>query len=305
MSRIISENYRNRISALINSYPVPLNLSKTIEFFSIEIKKDLSSKENRNRKIFSESDLERVFNIKDSKILKLFSYLNILIDSFKGRHLNIHINEDLSQSLFENLNTLFYWDIISKAQYDIKLLNSELNNLTNLTDKKNPIVLTNASGHEENRLRRERKGLRHKKMLIEFLLQMENSISSGNGILLNVNRGSSDAIYMSDFSEFPESLNSYINYGENLQQIYDTNNYVLTKIDTIINLLPAERGQNIWFNDFIAESINEWNRLGEFNFKKVITITSGEKTPESLLDMQKQNKFQVEEIYTIFPFEIQ
>ena len=40
------------------------------------------------------------------------------------------------------------------------------------------------------------------------------------------------------------------------------------------------------------------------NFKKVVTITSGEKTLEALLEMQKQNKFQADEIYTLFPFEL-
>ena len=40
------------------------------------------------------------------------------------------------------------------------------------------------------------------------------------------------------------------------------------------------------------------------NFKKVITITSGEKRPEALLEMHIQKKFQAEEIYTIFSFEL-
>jgi hypothetical protein len=102
----------------------------------------------------------------------------------------------------------------------------------------------------------------------------------------------------------PKALNSYINFGESLQSLYDKNNAILSRVDTIINLFPAITGSNIWYHDFITESIKQWNRLGEFNFKKVITITVGEKTPESLLDMQKQNKFQAAEIYTIFPFEI-
>lgn len=303
MSRIISDNYRNRISALINFYPIPLNLSKTIEFFSWEIKKDLSSKGNRNRKIFSESDLERICIIRESKSLRiLFSYLNILIDSFEGVHLNIHVNVDLTQNMLENLKTLFYWDIKSKAKYETNLLNNNLNNLTKLTDKKNPLVLANANGHQENRMRRERKGQRHKKLLIDFLLKIDNSSPSENGILLNVNGGSS--CVLSDFSEFPESINAIINYGNSLQELYEMNNNVLSKINTIINLFPAERGQNIWYQDFIAENINKWNRFDEFNFKKVITITSGQKTPESLSDILKQNKFHAEEIYLIYPFEL-
>jgi hypothetical protein len=95
-----------------------------------------------------------------------------------------------------------------------------------------------------------------------------------------------------------------VNFGDSLQDIYEKNNSILQNISTIISLFPAERGRNIWHSDYISENINAWNQLSEFNFNKVITITSGEKTPEGLLEMQKQKKFQSEEIYTIFSFEL-
>ncbi len=71
------------------------------------------------------------------------------------------------------------------------------------------------------------------------------------------------------------------------------------RLSMIINLFPSITGKNIWYKDFMSDEISRYN-----NFKKIITITSGEKTPEALLEMQKQNKFQAEEIYTIFSFEL-
>ena len=90
---------------------------------------------------------------------------------------------------------------------------------------------------------------------------------------------------------------------EHLQSIYEKNNSVLQKINTIINIFPAERGKNIWYHEFITENINAWNQLPGYNFSKVITITTGKKNSEDLLLMRKLNKFQSEEFYTIFPFE--
>ena len=71
------------------------------------------------------------------------------------------------------------------------------------------------------------------------------------------------------------------------------------RLSLIINLFPSITGKNIWYKDFMSDEINRYN-----NFKKIITITFGEKTPEELLEMQKQKKFQAEEIYTIFSFEL-
>ena len=71
------------------------------------------------------------------------------------------------------------------------------------------------------------------------------------------------------------------------------------RLSMVLNLFPSITGKGIWYKDFIRDEIKKYN-----NFKKVITISSGEKTSEQLLEMQKQNKFQAEEIYTIFSFEL-
>ena len=303
MSRLISDSYMLKICKLINSHSIPVNLVNTIDFFYNEVKNDFISSSNRNRKIFSEIDFKKVSEIKNSKRLKaLFSYLNILIKAFDGMYLHIHINEEITELNTKCIETLFYWDVINRDSFDFNTLDEDLKNLVIKSNL--PIELSSGNnGHDENRLRRERKGIKHKIKIFKLLLN-SNQVVNEVGTLLNINKASIDSVFISEFSELPSSLNTYINFGDAIQSIYNKNNSILSRVHTIINLFPSITGLNIWYKDFIAESVIEWNKLDEINFKKVITITSGEKNPESLSEMLKLNKFQAEEIYIINPFEL-
>ena len=108
------------------------------------------------------------------------------------------------------------------------------------------------------------------------------------------------SVNLSEFSIFPESLNTFVNFGNSRKDIFkEMGREKVESLSMIINLFPSITGKNIWHKDFMSDEINRYN-----NFKKVITITYGEKIPEALLEMQKQKKFQAEEIYTIFSFEL-
>ena len=76
-------------------------------------------------------------------------------------------------------------------------------------------------------------------------------------------------------------------------------------LTTVINLFPVFYGPNIWYNSFQKENLNEWNSREEgCDFRKIITITSKEESYETLIKMKKENKLKVDELYTIFPFEL-
>lgn len=302
MSRIITENYSYRLNSLINEFEFSPNSSSLIDFFLEEVQKDQNRKGSKNQKVFSANDLVRILEIKDSIELKrIFAYLNTIVKTFNGQYLHIHLNADLSEKLINNLITLAVWDALSEGLYDDSILDEQINSLKMITAR--PIEAPNNNGHSLNQIYRERYGLKHKLKFIEEIKNI-NFSAKKNGILLNLNKSNDCCVNLSEFSIFPESLNTYINLGESLQCIYDKNNTALQNITTILNLFPAERGQNIWSNSFISENINAWNQFPEYNFSKVITITSGEKTAENLLEMKKQNKFQAEEMYTIFSFEL-
>jgi hypothetical protein len=302
MNRIISHSYIDKLNKLIGEFEISKNLSSLLDFFIAEIQNDQSANVNRNQKVFSLNELQKLIEIEDSeKLERLFTYLKIIIKNFTGKFLHIHINSEISEKEIDNLISLFTWEKLVSGNYDELLLNNEIEVLNSKIIRE--INLADGNGHHENRLRREKKGMRHKVRLIKQILQFNNS-EGGNGVLLNINTSAVNCVNLSDFSEFPESLNTYVNFGNSLQSIYDRNNIILQNIDTIISLFPAERGQNIWYSSFTSEQINAWNQLPGYNFGKVITITAGEKTPEALLEMQKQKKFQAEEIYTIFSFEL-
>jgi hypothetical protein len=274
-----------------------------INFCIEEINKDQSRKGNRNQKLFSSNDAQKLQDIKKSKILKrIFAYINILLKVFPGKYFHIHINVDLSENISDNLVTLFSWNTLINSEFDKNILNTELKKL-NLETKKDIIIPFDNNARTKNQKFKERYGLNHKLKFLTTIKNTNNHHPSG-GLLLNINAGSTNCVNLSEFSSFPESIDSYINFGSSLQDIYENNDNILKNISTIINLFPAERGRNIWYHDFLAENINNWNQFPEFNFKKVITITSGYKTPEALLEMQKQNKFQTEETYTLFSFEL-
>lgn len=301
MSRIISENYSIKLQSIIDEFEISNDLTSLIDFFLDEVQKDQKRKGNRNQ-VFSVNEFEKLDDLKKSEKLKrLFAYINRIIESFTGQYLHIHINKDLSEKHIDNLITLIGWERFTSSIYDVPMLNKELAELVKKMDLE--IILADGNGHHANRLRRERYGWRHKTKLIQQILTFQNATNS-NGVLLNMNSSSKNSFNLSEFSEFNFFLNSYVNFGNSLQDIYDNNNDVLKTINTILNLFPSERGQNIWYHDFIKQNIDSWNQLPEFNFSKVINITSGEKTPEALLEMQRQNKFQTEEVYTIFSFEL-
>lgn len=300
MSRLITNEYTDKLEKLINEFEQSTKLTSLINFFVDEIKKDQNRK--GNKKIFSIKDFKKLNEIIDSYNLKrIFAYINIIIKSYKGKYLRIHLNVDLSENLIDNLITLTAWDAISEGLYDDSIIDEQIKTLKLKTAL--PLEATNNNGHSLNQLYRERYGLQHKLKLIDKIKSLKNTIPQ-SGMLLNLNKTAGNSVCLSEFSLFPESLNTLINFGNSLQYIYNNNTSILQNIGTIINLLPAERGKNIWHSDFVSENINRWNELPEFNFSKVITITSGEKTTESLLEMYKQKKFQAEEIYTVFPFEI-
>jgi hypothetical protein len=298
MSRIISENYSNRLNSLINEFEFSPNLCSLIDFFIDEIQKDQSVKGSKNQKVFSANDLEKLNEISESEELnKIYAYLRIIIKDFQGKYLHIHLNTNLSESIIDNLTTIFVWEALVSCKYDEGALNDEIAGL--ISKNSRAINLTDANGHSENRLRRERKGWRHKVKLNNQILNFDNSCTI-NGVLLNLNKSAECSVNLSEFSIFPESLNTYMNFGNNLRNVFtEMGQEKVERLSVILNIFPAISGKNIWYKDFIRDEIMRYT-----NFKKVITITSGEKTAENLLEMKKQNKFQAEEMYTIFSFEL-
>jgi hypothetical protein len=298
MSRIITENYSNRLNILINEFETSPNLSSIVNFFLKEVHKDQNGKVSKNQKVFSTNNQVKLIELKESIDLnKTYTYIKIIVNAFKGQYLHIHINLDLSDDLCDNLITLFVWESFLSGLYDCSILNKEIEELSSKISRE--LYLPNDNGPNENRIRRERKGLRHRLNFINHLANLKNH-NPPIGVLLNTNKGLKNSVYLSEFSEFPKSTNNYLNFGDNLKNIFlDMGREKVEALSVILNLFPSFTGRNIWYKDFIRDEIMRYN-----NFKKVITITSGEKTAEKLLEMQKQNKFQAEEMYTIFSFEL-
>lgn len=306
MSRIVNDSYFHKLNSTLDEFDFSENLKSLVDFFKEQVEIDQSRKGSRNEKVFSEKIFNFLQQLKESsKTKRTLAYIYKLINSFEGKFLQIHINIDLEDSVSNQIIFLLTWDTLinssfddSQIREDIQALESEIN--------RDLVLPSDNNKHRLNEIFREFKGKKYRKHFLQKILNLTiNNIDNGCGWLINSNKGASISFKISEYSDLPYAINSYLNFGDTLQDIYDINNKILSRVDTIINLFPAITGSNIWYQDFIAESINEWNRLGDFNFKKVITITSGEKTPESLIDMQKQNKFQAEEVYTIFRFEIQ
>jgi hypothetical protein len=303
MSRIITDNYLTKLNSILEELDYPSNLKAILDFFEEQIKIDQSRKVSKNQKIFSPRDFNNLQKIKNSvEIKKIFSYLNKIIKSFEGQYLHVHINSDLVESIYDTLIFLTTWNVLINSCSDENLLKNNIDFLDKETNR--PVIMpSDCNKHRSNQIFREVIGKKYRHKFLQKFLNLTEG-QTGKGCLININKGASACVTLSEFSEFPKLLNTYINYGQTLQSMYKNNAEILSQVDTIINLFPSETGSNIWYSDFIAENINEWNRLAEFNFKNVITITSGEKSAEKLLDMSRQNKFQVEEMYTIFPFEL-
>jgi hypothetical protein len=302
MSRIITNNYFTKLNQIINAFEITPNLRNLIDFFLEDITKDQNRLRNRNQKIFTSNDLIKLNEIKsDEKLKTIYSYINILIKNFTRQYLHIHINEDLSENMTDNLVSIISWGALSESIYDNNILSNEIDSLKTEI-KRDLIIPYDNNGHLTNQIFTKRLGLIHKLKFIEKITNLSQN-TGNNGLLINLNTTANVCVNLSDFSIFPESINTFINFGNNLQSIYDRNNSVLQKISTIINVFPAERGKNIWYHDFIMENINAWNQLPGYNFSKIITVTSGKKNSEELLQMRKLNKFQSEEFYPIFSFE--
>jgi len=302
MSRIITTNYFKKLNEITNEFEIPPNLYCIIDFFLEEIQNDKNRTGNRNQKLFDSKDFEKICNIKNnSEIKKIFAYINIIIKGFVGRNLHIHVNTDLANQSSEYLTTLIAWKALVESAYDKDYLDNEIN-LLKVKTRSDLIIPDNINRHTSNQIFRKRFGLKHKLKLFQKIKSLTES-NLNKGLLLNLNPSADVCVNLSEHSVFPDSINTYVNFGKSLQFIYDSNNSILQNISTIINVFPTERGANVWYQDFIRERIDAWNQFPEFNFSKVITITSGEKSHEALLEMHKLKKFQAEEIYILFPFE--
>ena len=305
MSRIVNKSYFEKLNSTLDGFDFSVNLKFLIDFFNEQVEIDQSRKVSRNQKVFSEKDLNFLKQLKESsEIKRTLAYIYKLINSFQGNYLQIHINIDLEDSVSNQIFFLLSWEALINSSFDVSQITKEIEVLE--VEINRPLIIpSNNNRHLYNPIFRDAKGKKYRKTFLQKLLELTNQNDCNCGWLVNVNKGASASFNISEYSDLPNAINSYLNFGNTIQAVYDNNSTILSRVDTIINVFPTITGSNIWYQDFIAESINEWNRLVEFNFKKVITITSGEKSPESLLDMQKQNKFQAKEIYTIFSFEIQ
>lgn len=300
MSRIITENYIVKLNSILDGFDYCENLKSLIDFFEMQIKIDQSKKGSENQKLFSERDLNLLQQIQESSAIKrIISYLDKLINSFDRNYMQIHLNIDLEDSISNLIVFFFTWDALinsslnkSQIRNDIKTLESELN--------RDLIMPSDNNKHRFNQIVRENKGKRFRKYFLEKLLNLTYNLNH-NGWLININKGDLNTVHISEFSKFPKSESAYINNGNSRKCIFkEMGRENVENISNILNLFPSLTGNNIWYKDFMSDEINRYN-----NFKKVITITSGEKTSKGLSDMYKQNKFQSEEIYTIFRFEIE
>jgi hypothetical protein len=299
MSRIITNNYIVKLNELINEFGSSTNLNSFVDFFKEEIQKDQNRKGNRNQKIFSSNDIEKINELKNSdELQRIYAYINIIINAFPDQYLHIHLNADLSEKILDNLITLITWNALVESLYEKKLLENEIEAL-NIETKSVLIMPNDNNGHLKNQIFRRRHGLKHRLRFFEKI-NSQNNDTSNSCILININTSTFGSVNLSDFSEFPESLNSHVNFGDTLRNTFTKmGKDKVLRLSTIINLFPSITGKNIWYKDFIRDEISRY-----INFKKVITITSGKKTAEALLEMNKLNKFQADEIYTLFSFEL-
>lgn len=303
MSRIVGKNYIDKLNSTLEGFDFSDNLKSLIDFFKEQVEIDQSRKGSKNQKVFSMKEFNFLQQLKESsEIKRILAYLYKLINSFDGNYLQIHLNIDLEDNVTNQITFLLTWDALINSRFDYSQIKKDIEALESEINR-DLILPSYNNKHRLNQILREAKGKKYRKTFLQFFLNLTNN-QINNGWLINASKGASTSFNISEYSDLPNALNSYLNFGDTLQDIYDNNNTILSKVDTIINLFPAITGSNIWYQDFIAESINEWNQFDEIDFKKVITITLGEKTPESLSDMLKQNKFQVEEIYIIYPFEL-
>lgn len=296
MNRIISQKYLDRLKDLRSKFSLSPNLSCLLDFFESEVLKDQGK---GGRKIFKENSLLRVNGIKSSVKLKdIYSYIEIIASSFNGRFLHIHLNEDLTDDIRDNLITLLVWKAFSCADYKTETLQEELENLIKKNKQEINLPAT-TSKNLINPIFKQRSGDKHREKTIEMILNLKG-VFKEDGVLINLNKTAENCVFLSEFSSFPEPLNLFLNLGNSGREVFGEMGIEKTgRLSVVLNLFPSFTGKNIWYKDFIRDEITRYT-----NFKKVITITSGEKSAMELYEMQRQNKFQSEEIYTIFSFEI-
>lgn len=303
MTSILTDSYYEKLNFITNERIIPISLDSVINYFLNELSIDELREKNKSRRLFNTKVIQKIQTIRQTELIKLYKYLNIIIDSYTGQFLHIHININLSDEVLDNLITLFAWNISFDSLYDSILIEKEVEILKKKIEQ-DIVIPSSNNGHDINKLLKEKNGIKQR---LKFLYYLKNSlpISSDKNILLNLNNGKQENVYLTDYNILPQALNSYLNFGDNMQTIYDNKISILSKIDKIINLFPILRGQNVWLQDYIKESVDLWNNDADINFNKIVTITAEEKPLDNLLNMQRDNKFQANEIYTIFPFELQ
>jgi len=193
MSRIITDNYIDKLNEIIADFDITPNLYILMDFFI----KELSNSKNKQYRIFYEgdTDLERINQIKESeKIRRLFSYINTIINEFKNQYLHIHINVELSGKTISNLLSLFVWQALVEASYDEEILLKEVNNIK---EKIKPNLILPSHGQIIiNQRYKERYGLKHRLKFIDTILSLPKQTAK-YGLLLNLNRTARNCINLS------------------------------------------------------------------------------------------------------------
>lgn len=305
MSTIFSAKYLEKLRILIEEFEISENLTAILNFFFIEIEKDISKKVSNKMKVFKSKKIGFISEINRSNELKnIYKYLKIIIRNFiqleDELNLVIHINSDLKENMIDNLISLFTWDIIINSKIDQNLLDNDINQLEKIIQKE-----IHANKNNIDFEYRKRYGQQHRIRLLKKLKECTSKDRDDyyNGILININKSNEDLINLSEFSNFPQMSSNYINLGKSLQDIHNEKIINLININTIINIFPAMRGQSIWINDFSSENIKSWNELPDYNFNKLITITTGLKTYDAL-SQQKNDFYKNVELFVIFENEI-
>lgn len=305
MSNLFSTIYLAKLKQLIENFEISGNAISLLEFFSNELEKDALKKVNNKSKVFKSKKIDYILEInKSNELMNIYKYLKIIIqkfNSFKDElNLVIHVNSDLEENMIDNLISLFTWDILINSRIDKNLLDNEISQLEIITKKE-----IHADKNNVYMEYRKRYGQQHRLKLLKKLkeLSLKDDEYYFDGVLINLNKNNEDLINLSEFSNFPKMKTNYVNFGKSLQEIYDDGKINLIDVKTIINIFPALRGQNIWINDFSAENIKSWNDLPDYNFNKLITITSGFKSYD-VLTQQKKEIFKDIQLYVIFQNEI-
>lgn len=282
-----------------------------IDFFFKETMKD-KGKANRQKRIFSDSKVIQIEILQSSKKLKsIFNYLISVIENFSGNSIHIHINIELEESELYSLKLAFAFYTYKLGFKDLHLIEEEL---LKLDAEPKISEYPDCNGRVLNKLEKKYNGKRHQKRYLEFLRCLNNyssSSSSPNEFLLNINRLDGDDNFISEYSKMPQSYDYFPNFGKRIGDLFEVRSdkhleqpQFFVNSTTVINLFPVLFGPNVWYDTFIFDSLERWNETVGCNFRKIVTVTAKHDTFENLLKIKKANKFNVEELYVIFPFEI-